>query len=60
MVSFQYKWDPSRGSCTRKALCTLRADLMATGVHYEPAKTQCPTAEKSTARFLIALGATHA
>lgn len=32
---------------------------MRPGVHYEPSQTQCPIADKSSARILLAMAAAH-
>lgn len=58
-VSFQYKWDKSGALAKRKARVSLRGDLMKDGIHFHSSDVQCPTAEKSTARILLAIAAAH-
>lgn len=58
-VAFSYKRDIHGEVSSRKARCALRGDLMRPGVHFDPDRTQCPTADKATVRILIAISAAH-
>lgn len=58
-MTYIYKWSRDGQECKRKARCSIRGDLMRPGQHFDPARTQCPTTEKATARLLFAIAAGH-
>lgn len=58
-VSYTYRWEWDGNFNSRKDICSLRGDLMSLGIHYDPRRTQCPTAHKRTDRLLFAVDATH-
>lgn len=58
-MKYNHKWQRDGQACQRKARCSARGDLMRAGQHYDLDRTQCTTADKSTARFLFAIAAAH-
>lgn len=57
--SYAYKWRPDGSILERKARFSVLSHVMKPGVHFDPTKIQCPTADKATIRLRFAIAAAN-